>query len=355
MKLRSLMAVGLLIAASSIAVAAGNSGNTSVGRFHVDTDTYTVQKGDTAYDLAGNKLGDPELWREVVRLNPFLATPNRQFDRAGKHIVILHPGEHLVGLEALGIIPQPIPPAAVEKLNVTAQPMNSTFTFPVWFWWLLGLLVIAFLVMLSRLRFNTVRYRHPVTAGPPIVPGGIQSVELARARFTAMGARQDFVILSVTPGHASGTINVRYADRREVPRTLNNERAFEATVRHPDGAIEQLFMLQGCGNDLKYGGINRYFRDWANFHFVPDVPAVEPATPAPSEEPIVAPQAGSASEPVSSMSAATRPELKIELKPADKAGDTAMVRVTGAPTEDMVLTIEPESFTLRFHPHGLKA
>lgn len=307
---------------------------------------YVVQPGDNLWDLSTLRLGNPELWHWLVEQNPGLDNPSRMTRRQdGQYIVRIYPGEVIYGLREAGITPgtisstptispAPLPPMVEEKGSTDWD----------WAWWLLLIPGAALAWWLMERRESR---KDPVYSGPPQVPGGIATAEQARERLATSERYQRFQILDTIPGVISGTMMVRYGDGSEKPRILNRQRAYQATIRLENGQTENVYMLQQCGNDLRFGGVSRYLPG-PGFSFEPDpvlepIPTPETAAHLPSEEaqPPAAEQVVS-SEPGS--------ELKIELRPAENEGDTALVRVTGAPTDDMVMTIEPDGFTLRYHP-----
>jgi len=303
---------------------------------------YVVKGGDTLWNLSELKLRNPTLWSWVAEQNPILLEEGRMFVRAdGLELVRIYPGEELYCLEEAGLIQSDetgntivVPPS----LSVPASEKTFIDFLGDW-WWLLALVGLAALAVWW---LNRELKKDPVNSGPPQVPGGVNSVVAARTRFESRADQEHFTILNVTPGTIYGTMMVKYGDGTERPRTLNGERAYQATVRRNDGQVENIYMLMACGNDLRFGGIARYIPG-PDFRFQPD--GVE--TPAP----IVAPASEVSSVADTSTSASTgKPELKIELKPGEREGETSMVRVTGAPTESMVITVTDDSFTLRFHP-----
>ncbi len=64
--------------------------------------TYIIKKGDCLWTLSGKFLNDPLKWKQVYKMNPFLLQPGRMFVKNGKIIVIIKPGEQLLGLEKVG-------------------------------------------------------------------------------------------------------------------------------------------------------------------------------------------------------------------------------------------------------------
>ncbi len=313
---------------------------------------YVVQPGDNLWDLSTLQLGNPELWRWLVEQNPGLGDPSRMTRRQdGQYIVRIYPGEVIYGLREAGIetrVINPVPTLnpSVPVTTVVAEEDGSNDWD--WAWWLLLIPAAALAWWLLQRRESL---KDPVYSGLPQVPGGIATAEQARERFAASERYQRFQILNTIPGFISGTMMVRYGDGSERPRVLNRQRAYQATIRLENGQTENVYMLQQCGNDLRSGGVSRYLPG-PGFNFEPDpvpepIPTPEPVADLPSEEaqpPAAAEAVASSGEPGS--------ELTIELRPAENAGDTALVRVTGAPTDDLVMTINPDGFTLRYHPKG---
>lgn len=241
---------------------------------------YTVQSGDNLWNLAGAKLDDARLWTQIMEDNPFLQQDGRKFVKDGKIYVLIRPGEKLAGLEKLGIVPTLAP---LDSLGIISPPkVVVEEVTPTWLWWLLAILAVMLLAALLIRRMLTA---NAATARDAMVPGGVNE-QTARTAFQEMAARrygggvpsQQFQVLRQTAGRVWGVLNVRYADGKNVPRRLNGERAFRATVRFPNGREEDLYMLQACGNDLRYGGISRYLPG-PDFRFEADE-ATQPA-PAP--------------------------------------------------------------------------
>ncbi|MEK7117112.1 MAG: hypothetical protein AAB837_03025 [Patescibacteria group bacterium] len=274
-------------------------------------DTYVVQKGDTLWVLEGEYNGNPTQWRRIVQLNPFLQEPGRIFqDQQGRTIALISPGQKLVGLQALGIIPTQVSTSQLQLPQPEAKVYHVPTT-PAWVWWPLVLAVAILIVAWLIYRMLT---RDPVNSRPAMVQGGVNTPEAATVGFQQMAARaaglgqhstdptyyQRFTVLSQVAGRIWGVLNVRYADGREVPRRLSGDRAYQARVRFDNGREEDLYMLQGCGNDLRYGGISRYLPG-PEFRFEAD-PVV--ATPAPT--PVSQPEAES--EPAPAAQTAPAPE-----------------------------------------------
>lgn len=259
-----------------------------------EADIYKVKVGDSAWRIAGEVFNDPTLWHHVVERNPFLSEPGRITvnPKNGWTYVMLHPGEELFGLRELGILP-----VKVSLKDIGIEPVIIDGT-PAWVWWPLLVTLILLVGCYTIYRMLT---RDPATAGPAMVPGGVTETN-ATAAMQQVAARaagnspsmsrvqstyQQFTIVRQTAGRIWGNMTVRYEDGRSVPRRLNGDRAYQAEVRFPDGHTETLYMLQGCGNDLRYGGIARYLPG-PEFRFEAD-PVIAP-TPTPTPTSAPAPQ-----------------------------------------------------------------
>lgn len=238
----------------------------------VDTNTtYIVQQGDDLWTLAGENLGDPELWRELVARNSFLDEPGRRYTRSdGKVVVVIRPGEKLQGLKTLGLQREPIESPVLEsKPTASTWPGSST-------WIMLaiaaGLLGLAYWLWSIR--------RDPATSGRPMVDGGVNTPDQAMAEFQRRGEQQHFDVIESTPGVLNGLVTVSYGDGSSRQRLLTNELGYRALVQYRDGRREHLYMLQRCGNDLKFGGIHRYLPG-PDFRFEPTAEPLAPAAATP--------------------------------------------------------------------------
>lgn len=307
------------------------------------TSEYVVKKGDNLWDLAALKLNNSYLWEFLVEQNPVLQEPGRYVRSGGKDIVLIYEGEKLFCLEDVGVNLAPVEVLAPGPLQTPlpappAVPEKTFIDFLGDWWWVLALTALG---ILAWLIYRESR-KDPVNSGPPQVNGGVQNLEAARTRFESQSHQQHFTVLNVVPGTIYGTMMVRYGDGTERPRALNGERAYQATIRRADGQVDNIFMLQACGNDLRFGGVARYIPG-PDFRFQPDT--------AEAPSPVATPAAETSSVADTSMPAAlSKPELKIELKPAEREGEASMIRVKGAPTENMVVTVSEDEFTLRFYP-----
>jgi len=208
---------------------------------------YVIQKGDTLWWLEGFHRGDPSQWLRIVDDNPFLKEPGRIYEKDGKIIAVIKPGEELKGLVELGILPQEIPVSEFQV--VLGAPVESIIFFI-----MLGLAIAAALYGISRL------YRilsDPATSGQPIVQGGLfagrsRDIETRFQRIAETRAEGDIAPQRIGPieeGFLSGYGRVQYRDRSEMKR-LSREPAFRARFRLQDGTEEDLYFLQRCGNDV---------------------------------------------------------------------------------------------------------
>mgnify|MGYP001579036784 CR=1 FL=1 len=97
-------------------------------------DIYVIKSGDSAWRIAGDILGNPTLWRQVVEKNPFLKEKGRVTvnPKNGWTYVMMHPGEQLSGLQELGIIaPTPTP---LNELGLHFPPAPTIWEqIPTWF------------------------------------------------------------------------------------------------------------------------------------------------------------------------------------------------------------------------------
>lgn len=331
------------------------------------TQPYYVQEGDTLWALAQLKWQQPDLWRWLVKQNPMLGEAGRYRQaKDGREIVLIRPNEPLYCLEEAGVnlsngtvtLNQNVLPTVVAGADDGFTNSDLGEFAKDWWWLVLLLAGGAFATwLLWQLR------RDPVESGQPQVQGGVDDTTAHEAFVSRAWVAGGFNIVpgSMVLGRGYGPMMVSYQGGKARPRRLNGDLVYRATVQHHrDRRQEVMYMLQGCGNDVTYGGF-RYLPG-ADFRFVADQPlatpvAEEPAPEAAEEPTEVAPTAPPAVVEEALVEAtptpapeASEPELKIEFKPAETAEGTAMVRVKGAPTEDMVLTIGTDGFTLRFHP-----
>lgn len=235
---------------------------------------YMIQKGDTLWWLEGYHRGDPSQWRRIVDENPFLKEPGRIYEKGGKTIALIKPGEQLKGLVELGILPREAP---ISEFQVQI-PEPSRGMGNIWYL-LLGLGIAAAVYGLYRL----IRiFSDPATSGQPVVRGGLSAnqprdienrfQQIASARIES-GEPIPQRVGPIEEGFLSGYGRVQYRDRSEMKR-LNREPAFRARFRFHDGREEDLFFLQRCANDVVL-----YHTRYIGFTFEPGrqvVPVAEP-------------------------------------------------------------------------------
>ncbi len=278
---------------------------------------YYVLPGDTLWELSADRLHDPFKWGQVVGANPFLQQTGRVFDRRGKTIVLIRPGEKLVGLEQLGVVPMPVPIEQLQALPTPAPKIpqvpqqswgTSLLFFALDYWPLLLALLFAAIAVLIYWYMRRQEQRRPASqAGPAVVHGGIRLNEPARVeeRFqniadqhymaanpvANLGIARPVRVSEVEHGFLSGRGRVEYAGGVMQERTMNREPAYRARFRMPDGTEETLHFLREGANDVTFSG-TRY----TGYTFEPSTgrdrvvvlaPAPAPAQPAatPVEEP----------------------------------------------------------------------
>lgn len=311
----------------------------TIAQAPANTGLYTVEPNDTAWDLAGRYYNNPTTWQRIVDMNPFLQEPGRVFtkgnpDKVGENriILILKPGEQLVGLERIGVAPPTAVP--IGELVAPATPIAATDTNLNWFAWLPWLLLAAMIIVImwfawgiwrdrrdarlteERMRIEAERRREqealarreareremtrPVeTAGPPMVPGGIPPTETAqltnffdeqaRARFTELRpnyhdqAALPERISPIEHGMIGGEGEVKDIQGNWHPRRVDPAQpGYQARFRFPDGTEEVMQAFEICMNIVRRGEGMR------GFAFTPRataVPTPEPSRPAPEAVP----------------------------------------------------------------------
>lgn len=354
---------------------------------------YTVQKGDTLWRLSGKYLGSALLWEQIYQANPFLRGRRYQ-DNNGETIVILKPGEVLNGLTPLGI--QAVEDAPLlstlkgETVEITSEKIPS------WMWFFFLALSILTLYIFSLWRKNVselyaekdkhektkdIAYdrgvkvdnlgtnlkllEDPVTSGPAFVPEGVTTAT-AGQHFQNMAARQweretnrgpiapsMIRIREIVSGHGWGRMVISYSNGRNEERILTGQRLYRGIATFPDNKEETLYMLQGCGNDVRYlGNRNDPSQD---FRFVPDSEAIQ-TTPVNSNQD----QAGGPVVPATDRVEELGREVKrmlssdvdfnttrFEFKP-EANGRAMMVRVTGIDTSQNELAVDVNEDSIIF-------
>ncbi|HLC44409.1 MAG: hypothetical protein A2722_01090 [Candidatus Doudnabacteria bacterium RIFCSPHIGHO2_01_FULL_50_11] len=319
---------------------------------------YVVEKDDTLWQLAGQKLNDPLLWEKIYERNPFLRADGRRFVKNGQVIVLIKPGEILQGLEELGITETFVP---ASELGLEAPKPIVITKSPDWLPYLVAVLAVLLVaILMGYYLLRRMLTADPGTSGPAQVPGGVTD-ESASLHFQEMAARlhneatsdgvsaRSFTVLRLESGRMWGILNVRYSNGRSVPRHLSGQRAYRALVRFPGGDSETLYMLQACGNDLRYGGISQYLPG-PQFRFEVDndlTPAWRPAFVAEAEiVPAAAPPELAPATPVAE-EVEEDGGITIELRPqTDDQG--RMVRVKGVRVGSFTFTQKGTETTFRF-------
>lgn len=263
---------------------------------------YVPQPGDDLWSLGVQYRGDPEYYKTLLDLNPFLKESDRMFyDETGRLIVKIYPGtDKLVGVRPA---PQRVQTNAIRtlqpiQLNLPAQQAEvSGFN---WAYIGIPLLVLLALAAITYafLRLRRSQISNPATAGPPMMEGGVTSETVAdvfRARaatsYSAATGQQwqprQFRIVDLVSGQGYGVLNVHYRGGRVMPRHLNGDMVYRATMIMPDGSREERYILQRCGNDVdpNYSGIDRYLPG-SGFRFVPHTHGAVEVPPTPEPQPV---------------------------------------------------------------------
>ncbi len=283
MKRFFVFAVALLLVGLFLSVAT-EAANTQVVTQEKE-DFYTVQEGDTLWALEGNFSGRPAQWSRLMELNPFLRGPGRVWvDNHGRTIVLIRPGEQLKGLKELGIIPRIYPLDQLAVMVPPAEPITPvTEPTPFWAWVLMLLVALLILVLLwtgIRLLIGLIWPDNPVTAGPPVVPGGVTD-QAARQAFAYGRPDSNIRIRDVVRGRLYGAVQVYYGDGSTRSMRLNGHTGYRAMVSRNNGQTwSEEYILQACGNELRMSRM-RYVPGF-RFRFVPDGVVEEEATTQPS-------------------------------------------------------------------------
>ena len=335
--------------------------------------SYVVMPGDNLWELSRLKLGDGERWRTLEAQNPVLSEKWRYTTMAnGGQRVHLEPGLVLHGLEEAGINLAAKVATPTDKVAFTGgQPAAKAE--PTWFdknWgWLLGLLALTAVVaagLLLRRRRREQRldreYRDPVGSGPAMITGGVTDETVAQT-FAERGqtqARRFTIIGEVVRGLGYGEMLVSFRGGRQERKLLNGHSLYQATVLY-EGETEpvEIFMLERCANDVRYGNSNVPGREFRFERLTSVAAAPQPPAPVPeavAPEPESAPAPVAAAEPPVEVSEAAAPErmpkLTIELRPADGEHQGSMIRVKGAGTNDLKVTVYEDEVTVRYYAPG---
>lgn len=281
---------------------------------------YTIVEGDSLWELT------PTEWRLLQAANPKLSDPSRiGTTRNGLYRVHLNVNEVIeipAGLRIWMRVPRqsnlnetpvapPAPQAPANNQSETkpATPPTEASGFN---WWMilvgLGILALVLYALRNLLpesrrpdlpalgRLNPALTTNPVTAVPPMTPGGIdpenhaairnQLVEqTARAYAETHGGimpplESIRIVGPIVPGRMHDVWRVRDARGRWTHRRFNGERGFQAPVSINNAEPTLQTFSQECGNDLRYAGMR-----YQGGRFVPEsqtqaIPATEPQRPA---------------------------------------------------------------------------
>jgi hypothetical protein len=248
------------------------------------------------------------MWKLVVNLNPQLQEPGRVFEKDGKVILVLKPGEQLFGLDKLNIAPPKAVPLASLIPAPKGEPVKTASrTYTDIIGWVASAVLAAVIILIllydyfyrrKERQISEELRRDPITSGPPMVAGGVPATDTTRlARTMEAAAVNDYVRLNpnvdrstvrverigpIEEGTISGEGMVGYADRAR-PRNIDPPQpGFRARFRFPDGREDILMSLQGCMNPCYFG------EGLSGFTFTSRqavVPTPVPPTPAPTPAP----------------------------------------------------------------------
>lgn len=310
------------------------------------TQPYYVKEGDNLWTLAAVRWQNPELWRWLVQQNPILQEPGRIVNRGGREIVLIRPDEALYCLEEAGINIGSTS-AVTPTVPVVVQPVTSDWKFSNWLgenWgWLLLLLGIGAVVWFLR-----ELSKDPVRSGAPQVTGGVND-QTVRDQLQRRGSQQDFTLIpgSIARGRGYGRMMVSYFGGREHLRTLRGETIYRARALFNDGREEDIYTLQGCGNDVTYGGA--LYRTFNNFRFEPEAEGVGEPVVAPTPEPV---EALTASAPSADGDDEEVPvgTIIVKIDGPRAAGDKALLQVDGASLDGLRVEISGRRLKVRWDP-----
>jgi hypothetical protein len=282
---------------------------------------YEIVSRDTLWTLLGPK------WTELAGMNVWLTTEGRiKYNNANDVNVRIYPKEILqlndelkALLEARGVkvikvkaptpILTPVPPPVNPGTEWTPTENSAGFD---WLGLLQGIAIVTVLAAIAGFilrklpearrpnlpflgSWNPSLTTNPVTAIPPMAPGGINpdSHQAIRTQLREQAARQYAmnhggtmpamenirVVGDITRGTLHDVWETRDARGRWTARRFNGEPGYQAMVSINGNDPQLQTFCQICGNDLRFG--TRY----RNGRFVPDtqvrpIPATEPA-PAP--------------------------------------------------------------------------
>lgn len=163
--------------------------------------------------------------------------------------------------------------AQVPPIPVPTPTVWQSASTPWWVWALFIVFALSVLSYLFRAQLKQgwqwlttkqepkrPRTDNPVTAGPAFDSNGVNQTNLEQSAQAAAqrqhpGAR--IVPGTIQAGFLSGTGRVHFSDGRNELFTLNRQRGYQAQAQLPNGELRMIQFLQGCANDVTYGG--RYY------------------------------------------------------------------------------------------------
>lgn len=316
---------------------------------------YVVRQGDSVWRIAETQWRNPQLWQQIVQRNPILSEPGRMTRRENGWVyVMIEPGELLCGVNQNGEIDASLlndnivssaastPTSATTVVQKTFLDSVGDFIAKNW-WWLLLLLGIGLLVWFLR-----ELSKDPVRGGAPQITGGVND-QTVRDLFERRGLSRGFTLLpgSIVRGRGYGRMMVSYFGGTEHPRNLNGETVYRARARFDDGREEDVFMLQGCGNDIRYGGA--VYRLFDNFRFVEDEVVVEPVSEPVAEE--VPAQQPAVTQPASVFDGEIAPGMiRGHVQGPRSEGDTAVLEIEGASLDGLSFVLVDRKLKIRWVP-----
>jgi hypothetical protein len=381
MRKHALLGLALCVGACSPGVAHQATTTQDVPDRHC---SYVVRQGDSLYRIADRDLPDPNQWQWIYDQNPRLQLPGiRTVGAKGWIYVMIHPGETLCGVDQAGHLTMPTPVATAAPTNLEPsgyiQPVagNKSFFTKVGEWlgsiflpllWLALIALALFtLWVFGRWLLRRELDKDPARSGPAFVPGGVDG-QAAREHFAAAAHHRRFTILETVAGYGYGIVRVTYADGTSKLRNLKAEAMFRARVRNVYGDVQELYMLQRCGNDLYLDGRSRYVPG-PEFRFVAGE-TIDPPAPVATPEPASAEADELVLEPASAVAPAAEPapseatvddgkalqpgEIVVEYRrdsgkvDSDGKPDSNLVRVSGVELDHLAAMIKPTGVTIRF-------
>lgn len=254
-----------------------------------NTKPYKMKKGDNFYQLAVKYKDDGKKWKEILDLNPGIAS--RGVDTLKNGIIMAYPriGEEVILTEEAyavmtgdqsaapildGEDGNEVPEAAAANVSglqawINEQTLLLGFN-PFWFLLVFpaGLLCWFGIRKSKRDKFNRT-YRNPETAGAPEIPGGLTTLFQAATKM-----RTDVVndwnranpnnhiqpdqvrIEEITNGRLfsdGARVMVSYGNTQPQEKVLNGERGIRAVAVLPNGERRVMYDLAFCGNNVRAG------------------------------------------------------------------------------------------------------